>query len=221
MKDSLIVLPADYVGYKIVEYLISIKEPISFLVLDEGDRGGFNSKIISCYHSVYKDNPIYYSKRLNDDEFLEMIEKSKLGLGILAYWPHIIKGRILKIPKNGWLNHHPSYLPYNRGKHASFWALVDETEFGATLQFINEGVDTGDYILRKKIPYNWKDTGETLHKKAMDALIDLFKENFYDIKQNRLPKIKQDLEKGTYHHSTDITQIVEIKLDKQYTARKY
>jgi len=216
----MIVLAADYVGYKIVQYLINSNEPISFLVLYTADRGGYNSKIIDVYTSVYKKETVYNEKHLTSEKFLDLLESSNLELGLLAWWPNILKDRILSIPRIGWLNFHPSYLPYNRGKHSSFWCLVNETECGVSLQFIDEGVDTGDIVARKKIDVSWEDTGKTIYDRCREEIIDLFKSNFSDIKQNRMKRIKQNLSEGTYHKSSEINDITQIDLDADYTARK-
>ena len=75
-------------------------------------------------------------------------------MGILAWWPYILKGRVIKIPKKGWLNFHPAYLPFNRGKHPNFWCLVDETKCGVTLYFIDEvdqDINEGTFHLSKEL----------------------------------------------------------------------
>jgi len=219
--NNVIVMPADSVGYEIIKYLSSIKEPILCLILDESDRGNYNEKIISTFRSYYKNKPIYYNRELKDDNIIANLEKLKPYMGILAYWPFIIKGKILKLPEIGWLNCHPSYLPYNRGKHASFWAIVEETVFGASLQFIDEGIDTGDYVVREKIEYDWSDTGKTLYEKSKQKLVEIFKKNYLNIKNNRLKKISQNLENGSYHSVNDIGSMSQIDLDKNYTARDF
>lgn len=216
----MIVLAADYVGHKIVEYLINSNESISFLVLDTKDRGGYNGKIKDMYCSAYSKKTLHYQESLSDDKFLDKVKALNLNLGLLAWWPYILKGKILSIPKIGWLNFHPSYLPYNRGKHSSFWCLVDETDCGVSLQFIDEGIDTGDIVASKRIKVSWTDTGKTIYDRCREEIIDLFKKNFKDIKQNKVNRIKQKPNEGTYHKSSEITDIVKIDLDANYQARK-
>jgi len=216
----MIILATDYAGYKIVEYLINIKEPISFLVLDTKDRGVYNDTIEKAYRLGYKNEKIYNQYDLADGKFLEQLKRTNLNLGLLAWWPYILKSEILLVPKMGWLNLHTSYLPYNRGKHSSFWSIVEQTPCGVSLQFIDEGIDTGDIVARKEIDINWEDTSEMIHNKCREEVIELFKDNFQDIKNNRLPKIKQNLNEGTYHHSSEIKNIIKIDLDANYTARK-
>ena len=48
---------------------------------------------------------------------------SDIEFGVLAWWPKIIKQKLLDKPRQGFINTHPSLLPYNRGKHYNFWPL--------------------------------------------------------------------------------------------------
>ena len=215
----MIVLAADYVGYNIVDFLIKSKEPISYLILDEKNRGNYNDKIVSIFTTLYDKEKIFYNNKLSDENFLEILENVKPNIGLLAWWPYILKGRILSIPKMGWLNFHPSFLPFNKGKHPNFWCLVDETQSGVSLQFIDEGIDTGDVLARKKILMNWEDTGKTIYEKSRLAIIDLFQEQFQIIKQNP-NRVKQNPKEGSTHKSSEIDEICKINLDERYTARK-
>lgn len=215
----MIILASDYVGFKVVEYILNLNEKIDYLVLDRNDKGEFNNKIISLFKSKFNDKPILYNDELTEENLVR-IEKSKPNLGILAWWPYILKGKILSITKIGWLNFHPGFLPYSRGKYPNFWCVVDQTKCGVSLQFIDEGIDTGDIVARKEIITNWEDTGKTIYEKSREEIIELFKISFKDIKENRLKREKQKQNEGTYHKPTEIDEISKIDLDKKYTARK-
>jgi len=216
----LIVCAADYVGYKIVEYLTESSHQISFLILDDNDRGGFNSKIKSLFNNVNIPEKIYNQNDLKDEKFLDKISKTEPKIGILAWWPYILKGRILSIPKLGWLNTHPSFLPFNKGKHPNFWCLVDQTPCGVSLQFIDEGIDTGNIIVREEIEISWEDTGKSIYEKSREAMIELVKKTLDDILENKIDQIKQTPDMGTYHNSKEIDSASKIDLDKNYTARQ-
>ena len=216
----MIILASDQIGYKVVEYFIEKNEPISALVLDTKNRGNFNKKIIEKYQSKFKNNEIYYETDLKDNETLERLQDVKSVYGILAWWPYIIKEKLLSIPKKGWINFHPSYLPFNKGKHSSFWCLVDETQCGVSLQIIDEGIDTGDIIARKKINVSWEDNGEILYNKCRDETFELFKENFNDIKNDKIKRTKQNPNEGTYHHSSELSEIINLDLESSYQLKK-
>ncbi len=64
---------------------------------------------------------------------------------------HIIKEQILTIPKIGIINRHGSLLPNFRGRLASFWTHAKcAPEYGITIHFIDDGIDSGPIILQKR-----------------------------------------------------------------------
>ena len=147
-------------------------------------------------------NDIYRYAKEKNITVLDYSEEKKLlnrlscDLGVLAWWPKIIKEPLLSLPNLGFINTHPSFLPYNRGKHYNFWALVEEAPFGVTLIFVDSGIDTGDIIFQMPIDYDWCDTGETLYKKAQAKMVRLFIDNYHLIRNGKYKKIPQDLKSG-------------------------
>ncbi len=214
------ILASDYIGFKVVEYLVGRGENTQFLVLDPGDKGGYNKRIEEVYQSSATHGIIADAGKLNDDEFLDRVAATNPCVGILAWWPHILKGRILTIPRRGWLNFHPSYLPYDRGKHPNFWCLVDGTPCGVSLQYIDKGIDTGDIVAQKRLNVSWEDTGETVYHKSRDLIFELFKEKYDEIIAGRLSGIRQDPKSGSFHAANEIDQASRIDIDASYTARK-
>jgi methionyl-tRNA formyltransferase len=219
-RPSLIVLASDYVGCKIVEYLISRGESIDFLILDSRDIGGHNNRIEQAFRSSSSAGTLATNAALQEEEFLDRLSEANPRLGILAWWPRILKGRILTIPSLGWLNFHPSYLPYNRGKHPNFWCLVDQTPCGVSLHYIDESIDAGEIVARQSIPVSWEDTGETIYRRSRDTIVELFKRHYDDIVADRLPRLKVAASEGTLHPARDIAEASRIELDKTYTARQ-
>src|SRR5579872_2578700 len=157
----MIVMASDDVGRQVVEFLLERGETIDFLVLDTVDRGGCNSSMEAAWREHGSPGALLLAPDLADPACLDQIAAARPPIGILAWWPYILKEPQLKLPARGWLNFHPGYLPYNRGKHPNFWCLVDETPCGVSLHFIDEGVDTGEVIAQEVVPVSWEDTGET------------------------------------------------------------
>lgn len=156
----------------------------------------------------------------SDDQLLaDLAPYEPYQLGLLAWWPKIISKSILNIPNLGFINTHPSLLPFNRGKHYNFWAIVEQCPFGVSLHYVDEGIDSGDIIAQKAIPYNWEDNGETLYTKASTSIFDLFIKSYPELRLNRLKSIKQDLSKGSLHYANEIDLASKIDLDKKYLAR--
>lgn len=157
---------------------------------------------------------------LYNNETIQQIQELDFEIGLLAWWPKIIKNELISLPENGFINFHPGYLPYNRGKHYNFWAIVEEAPFGVTIHMVDEGIDTGSILAQKKIAYDWEDTGETLYLKAQGEMFDLFYKTYPDIRESKLKPIVQDLDSGSFHHSSEISSASRIDLDKKYTARQ-
>lgn len=143
----------------------------------------------------------------------------ELDIGILAWWPKLIEQSLLNKPRRGFINTHPSYLPYNRGKHYNFWALVDQTPFGVSLHMVDGGIDSGDIIAQRDIPYGWEDNGETLYAKAQKAMLELFRDSYPAIRGLDFPHVKQELQRGSFHKAAELGAASRIDIDGTYYAR--
>ena len=130
-----------------------------------------------------------------------------VDLVITFNYRHILKKNILKKLKRPAINLHISYLPFNKGCHPNFWSFVENSPKGVTIHEINEGVDTGPIIYRKKIFFN-------INKKKND---DFFKTNkilLFEIQKLFFRKIDQILnnkyiakrqkKNGTFHYRNDL-----------------
>jgi methionyl-tRNA formyltransferase len=127
-------------------------------------------------------------------------DQNKFDYFILSWWPYIVDASLFNIPKIGTLNFHPSLLPFNRGKHPTFWNIIEDVPYGVTIHFIDEGIDTGDIVFQKDIKKSWEDTGESLYKKAIIGIVRLFIENYEAIKNGSYKKIKQP-DGGSFHYA--------------------
>lgn len=212
---KLAIFAADDVGVEVVKFLAENEEPVSCLVLDSHDAKNQNDRILEFAAA----DTILLSEDLEKPETLQLLETFDLDLIILAWWPYLIKPPLINIPRLGCLNFHPSYLPFNRGKHPNFWAIVDGTPFGVTIHFIDEGIDSGDIVFQKQIEISWTDNGETLYQKAKEGIIRLFEERLPDIKAGRLSRKEQCLNSGSLHYAKELEPRSVIHLDERYRAR--
>ena len=213
---KLALFAANVVGREVARFLGAEGEPPACLILDSRDPDGLNAQIVESSGVA---EPIFYSDLLGEPRTLEALRALDLDLAILAWWPYIIKPELISIPRLGCLNFHPSYLPYNRGKHYNFWALVESAPFGVTLHWVAEGVDCGDIAFQSRVETTWADTGATLYQKAQQEIIRLFKDSYPAIKAGNIPRVPQDLECGSFHFARELEETSRIELDKTYTAR--
>lgn len=209
---------SDTVGHEVARFLGQEKEPLACLVLDVQDHKGLNARIVAD-SGVTDAARVFYSDCLYQQATLDTLRGLNLDLVVLAWWPYILKESIIRIPRLGCLNFHPSYLPYNRGRNYNFWTLVEDTPFGVTLHFVDKGVDTGDIAFQSRIDKTWEDTGETLYRKAQSEMLRLFKDSWPLIKRGAIPRTPQDRSRGNFHKAAELEPASRIDLEAQYQAR--
>src|SRR5207247_3531307 len=89
--------------------------------------------------------------------------------------------------------------PRHRGAapiHAAIEAGDSET--GITVIFMDEGIDTGDILLQKKIPVRRRETAGSLHDRLAQLAPEALEEALLLLKQGRAPRIPQDQKQATY-----------------------
>jgi methionyl-tRNA formyltransferase len=96
---------------------------------------------------------------------------------------------------------------------------VEGTPSGATLHYVDEGIDTGDIIAQEKVAVELTDTGESLYRKLEKSCVYLFKQYWPLIRDGKELRIPQSSAKGTYHATEDVKRIDEIELDRKYVGR--
>jgi phosphoribosylglycinamide formyltransferase-1 len=113
------------------------------------------------------------SQEAFEDKILDLIEKYKIDLIVLAGFMAILSERFTsKFPRRI-INVHPSLIPSFCGK--GFYGLrVHEAALeygvkvtGATVHFVNEIPDGGEILMQKAVTIRPDDTPETLQKRVM------------------------------------------------------
>jgi methionyl-tRNA formyltransferase len=202
------------VGAEICNWLIShYREDIGLIVVTCDNDVSKSADIAGIPHIVFSTNKALEEYASNSNMCIDW--------GFLIWWPFIISKSLISLPLNGYVNTHPSLLPYNRGKHYNFWALVEQAPFGVTLHMVEEHIDSGDIIAQTPIWYDWEDTGASLYEKASTAIIELFKTSYPLIREDRIQRTPQDLTKGSFHLAKELEPASRIDLDATYTARDF
>lgn len=114
----------------------------------------YDNKIHKRLQLVAEKNNIEFIQ-VNDVKSVEFIhELASLGPDVIAicHFQKLIAKEIINIPKFGCLNLHPSLLPHYRGMAPQHWPIINGDLFtGITVHFIDEGVDTGNIIIQKRM----------------------------------------------------------------------
>jgi methionyl-tRNA formyltransferase len=101
------------------------------------------------------------------EEHLRKVEPD--AIVIIAYG-QIIPGRLLPIPRLGWINLHASLLPKYRGAAPIQWAIASgETVTGNTTMRIDAGMDTGEMLLQEEMRIGGAETAPELAGRLAEA----------------------------------------------------
>lgn len=107
------------------------------------------------------------------DQIIEALEEADTDLIVLAGYMQILPLPIVTKYENKIINIHPSLIPkhcgqgfYGRKVHESVINSGDK-ESGATVHYVDEGVDTGDIIIQQKVDVLEDDTVETLAERVL------------------------------------------------------
>ncbi len=118
-------------------------------------------------YAMSQNIPIYQPKKLrNNEEVYDILKKIQPDLLVVVAYGKILPKEILEIPRLGAINVHGSLLPKYRGAAPIQWSIINgEKITGITTMYMDEGMDTGDMILKEEVEILEEDNFETLHDK--------------------------------------------------------
>ena len=120
--------------------------------------------------ALFYNIPVYQPKRVRDPECVEELRKYKADVMVVVAFGQILPKEILEMTPYGCINVHASLLPKYRGAAPIQWAIIEgEKVTGVTTMQMDEGLDTGDMILKTEVPVTADETGESLHDKLAAA----------------------------------------------------
>lgn len=156
---------------------------------------GRNNSIDSTLEQIANRNSIdFFSfKNINDTKSFNKLITYDCDIFVSMSYNQIFKSKIINYPKKGTINCHAGDLPRYRGRNILNWALInDEKEFGVTVHYIDEGIDTGDIILQQKESISDQDDYGTLLERSHSVCADLLYKALVLIESNQANKISQN-----------------------------
>ena len=118
--------------------------------------------------------PVYQPRKIRDPQCVEELGKYHADVCVVVAFGQILPKTILELTPYGCINVHASLLPKYRGAAPIQWAILEgETVTGVTTMQMDEGLDTGDMILKIEVPIAENETGESLHDKLAAAGAEL------------------------------------------------
>ena len=116
-------------------------------------------KVCAQAHGV----PVLQFERIRRKEGREALTALQPDLFVTAAFGQILSKAVLDIPRLGTINVHASLLPQYRGSAPINWCIVSgERKAGVTTMMTNEGIDTGDMLLRDEVEIGENENAEEL-----------------------------------------------------------
>jgi methionyl-tRNA formyltransferase len=136
---------------------------------------------------------ILQPKRIKDRAAIDEIGALQPDLIVVMAYGQILPRDVLQIPPVACLNLHASLLPRWRGAAPIQAAIAaGDRETGITVMYIDEGLDTGDILLQRKIDISPTDTGGSLHDRLGQVAPDALLESLSLFPSRNVPRVPQD-----------------------------
>ncbi len=122
-----------------------------------------------------------------DQNLATELSRLKPALIVSAGFMKILGPVVLRFHQGKIINTHPALLPNFPGAHAVRDALAaGVSETGATIHFVDKGVDTGEVIAQVRVKVDPSDTQDSLHERIKQAERELLVATVGDIAQGKV-----------------------------------
>ena len=136
--------------------------------------------------------PVYQPIKIRDVECVETLKTYDADIMVVVAFGQILPKEILEMTPYGCVNVHASLLPKYRGAAPIQWAIIDgEKVSGVTTMQMDEGLDTGDMLLKTEIVLDENETGGSLHDKLAEAGAKLCIETLKGLQEKTILPVPQ------------------------------
>lgn len=142
-----------------------------------------------------EENNIDYliGEKINSESFFLKAKDYACDLFVSMSFNQIFKQEIINLPSLKTINCHAGKLPFYRGRNILNWVLInDEKEFGITVHYIDEGIDTGNLILQRTFPISDNDNYSTLLEVAYKECAKILYDSIKLIQRGEVKRIAQE-----------------------------
>ena len=145
-----------------------VRARIAVLVSDRPGAGALAIARARGIEALVLDPAAEPGREAHDKALIHALEERQVGLVCLAGYMRVLSPPFVRHFAGRLLNVHPSLLPSFPGLHAQRQALAHGVKVaGATVHFVDEGVDTGPIVLQAAVAVRDGDTEETLSARIL------------------------------------------------------
>jgi methionyl-tRNA formyltransferase len=173
-------------------------EPAAVVI--PGNRRGPDVDLVADYARTRRRPALMQPHRHALSPFLDAMRKCQPELLFVWSYSMMLPPALLAMPRLGAVNIHGGLLPEYRGGHVMNWAIANgELETGATLAYLDEGIDTGPVIAETRFPIEWADDAASVREKLRAAGQALLERWWPAIEAGTAPREAQDESRARYH----------------------
>ena len=181
---------------------VSKNTDLKLIFTKEDKRNARGNKIIYSpvkQFGLDNDIEVIQPKRMKDKEVIDKIKEVNPDLIVVVAYGKILPKEIIDIPKYGIINVHSSLLPKYRGASPIHSAILNgDKESGVSIMYIEEGLDSGDVILKETCEITEDDTLGTLHDRLKELGAIGLEKALKLIEAEEVKAEKQDDSKATF-----------------------
>ena len=142
---------------------------------------------------------VYQPLKMRDGTALDMLKQADPELVVVVAYGKILPKEILDYPKYGCINIHASLLPELRGAAPIQWSVINGCKkTGVTSMQMDEGLDTGDMLIKEEIEIGENETAGEVHDRLSVLGASVLEKTIALILKGELKPEKQDHDKFTY-----------------------
>ncbi|MGI5891638.1 MAG: methionyl-tRNA formyltransferase [Bacillota bacterium] len=143
--------------------------------------------------------PIIQPQDVNEAASVQTVSAWNPDIIIVVAFGQLLKKDLLNLAPFGAINVHASLLPSYRGAAPIHWAVIKgEKVTGVTTMYMNEGMDTGDMILKAQCTIEDDDNAGILHDRLAALGAILLLRTLDDIKSGQVKRFVQDQALASY-----------------------
>lgn len=143
--------------------------------------------------------PLYQPTKASSEESVEYMRSFGADIGVVCSFGQILRSNLLNAFEHGCLNIHASLLERYRGAAPINRVIMDgEKETGVTVMYMDEGLDTGDMMIKESVEITDEDNFATLSEKLKECGGRLIIEGLELLETGKAPRTVQDDSKSNY-----------------------
>lgn len=150
-------------------------------------------------YALQQNIKVYQPLKIKDSEWTTVLKEINPDLIVVVAYGQILPKSIIDIPKFSCINVHGSLLPKYRGASPIQTARINgDKKTGISIMYINEGLDTGDVILKSEIDIDDTDTSSDLFLKMSELGANTLINAIALIQNGEVVRVVQNESEATY-----------------------